>query len=227
MESSHENIEMSDSRTYGRNRHSGSVSRSSFLLIGANILLSCVILVLIILVFSGQKSSNEPVAESQISMSTLGESDRAVLERFPGYFRTSEEQETLEKSIRRNIPVNITIDSAICTIGVENPRSTPWCVLTPAVEDFHSCCVSNIQYSSPLFKVDNRGVDRKLAVFGNQRQFFRTETCAQVTGCELCTCEVEQVLYTGVYDTEQVGSDKRYGVAWFLFDGCCKCYNRG
>ncbi|XP_033728687.1 uncharacterized protein LOC117317840 [Pecten maximus] len=164
---------------------------------------------------------------SQSSLSKMDQSALAVLERFPGYFRTYEEQETLTQGLKRHIPVNQTFDSANCSVEFNVPRDVPWCVLTPATEDFHSCCVTTIRYESPAFKVDYTGVNRTLAVFGKQRQFFRSETCEQVSGCQICVCRIEEVLYTAVYDTGEAGSDTRYGVSFFNFNGCCKCYNEG
>ncbi|XP_060064472.1 uncharacterized protein LOC132544824 isoform X2 [Ylistrum balloti] len=155
----------------------------------------------------------------------IDESDAAVLERFPGYFRTEEEQRKLERGLRRHIPVNETLDVANCNFSVVNTNDFPWCNLVPSPDEYHSCCVSNIQYVSPVYKTDTNGINRKLAVFDNQRQYFRSETCTQLGGCMMCTCLKEEVLYTGVYDTGKIGQSSRYGVAWFNFDGCCKCYN--
>ncbi|XP_060064457.1 uncharacterized protein LOC132544824 isoform X1 [Ylistrum balloti] len=225
MEGSQQTFEFSDGKNKEKKTKFGSISRSSLILLGTNIILSCVILIITILVLSAQKSSHDDRTKSHSTGEDIDESDAAVLERFPGYFRTEEEQRKLERGLRRHIPVNETLDVANCNFSVVNTNDFPWCNLVPSPDEYHSCCVSNIQYVSPVYKTDTNGINRKLAVFDNQRQYFRSETCTQLGGCMMCTCLKEEVLYTGVYDTGKIGQSSRYGVAWFNFDGCCKCYN--
>ncbi|XP_069108627.1 uncharacterized protein [Argopecten irradians] len=226
MEGSPQILEMSDMRNNDKRTKSSLVSRSSIVLIGANIVLSLVILIMVILVFSGQTSSDDGGSVSQGYSDQRQQSDLTPLDiRFPGYFRTYEEQNILEQSIRRNISVSKTLESANCSIGLDVPRDVPWCNLTPSEEDFHSCCLSRVRYVTPTFRVDIPGTNRTLAVFDKKRQFFRTESCEQLSGCSVCTCLIEEAMYTGVYDTGEIGSDSRYGVAVFRFNGCCKCYS--
>lgn len=210
MGSERHNFEMAETR------NATTSCRPSIIVIGVNVVLTVVILILVIML----------VVNREESTSQKPQTERNLRKRFPGYFRTIEEQAEFQKlTIRSQRVINTTIDYDVCNASLSIQDAFPWCRLTPAFVGFHACCESDPKFIAPETAVDTQGINRTLAIFDGNRQYFQTETCKQITGCSFCTCETEESLYTAVYDRGPNVTD-RYDVAWFQFDGCCKCINQ-
>ncbi|XP_052829307.1 uncharacterized protein LOC106870819 isoform X2 [Octopus bimaculoides] len=113
--------------------------------------------------------------------------------KFPGYFRTEEEQKTWAKL-------------------------TPGRELVGSV-----CCQSNVSWTTPIQMEDITGNMRDIAQYQNLKQFYYTSQCKQTTDCDVCTCENEKVLVSLVYQYSSQGGEVQQAVGRFPAVQCCKC----
>ncbi|XP_036365754.1 uncharacterized protein LOC115220416 isoform X2 [Octopus sinensis] len=111
--------------------------------------------------------------------------------KFPGYFRTEEEQKEW---------VNISKKHDVGSV----------------------CCKSNVSWTTPIQMEDITGSMRDIAQYQNLKQFYYTNQCKQITGCEMCTCETEKHLISMVCENISEG-EVHYFVGRFPVEQCCVC----
>ncbi|KAK3587433.1 hypothetical protein CHS0354_007921 [Potamilus streckersoni] len=145
--------------------------------------------------------------------------------RFPGYFRSPEEQTLAEERLlsRTFLPApNGTVDGLVNTCSGVCYRPSEWQPVRVRTI-YHACCISNSFYESPAWMIDINGKNKTLATFERNKQYFLKEDCVQVNGCTTCQCQTMTS-----YETAVVYTDNKtdYEISWFSISGCCKCINR-
>ncbi|KAL3854116.1 hypothetical protein ACJMK2_013394 [Sinanodonta woodiana] len=144
--------------------------------------------------------------------------------RFPGYFRSPDEQKLAEDRLasRTFVPApNGTVDGLVNTCSGVCYKPTDWRPIRINTL-YHACCVSNSYYVSPTWVITIYGKNKTLATFGGTKQYFVKEDCTQLTDCTTCQCQT-----TTTYESAVVYTDNKtdYEIAWFSTPGCCKCMN--
>ncbi|KAK3594272.1 hypothetical protein CHS0354_008854 [Potamilus streckersoni] len=158
-----------------------------------------------------------------------------VLAKFPGYFRTTEEQKLFEgnfSDLNTGQPVMVnqsiydygyTSCSINCRQNFRRKRQT----YAPG-SIFHGCCVSNTYFASPETKMNIFGVMKTIVHYVNVRQYFQATNCSSVIGCTGCRCTQDRSVQTAVVFKAGVTTPddiEDFETNFFYFDGCCTCRN--
>ncbi|BFZ21966.1 hypothetical protein BsWGS_25005 [Bradybaena similaris] len=161
--------------------------------------------------------------------------EETILQKYPGHFRTPEEQAIFEEQHNRLAAIN---DSSPVTSGTTQDNCTFPCPfyrnkrspsqasarqVRDSGEVYHGCCISKPYLKKLDIAEDAYGNTVTVAKLKNISQYFPTETCETAAGCTDCLCAQGTALTAAVV----LGSDGQYIFKLIKVPGCCKCYNVG
>ncbi|KAK7507439.1 hypothetical protein BaRGS_00001374, partial [Batillaria attramentaria] len=159
--------------------------------------------------------------------------------RFPGYFRTPDEQAEFEQirlNSRRMQPVyNVSTSSSACYAPCN--ATSPYYNTTPTVpagkpgarrrRRRRQSGSTYASYDDDEYLPSAMNPQQLLHIaqgIGNLHQYFETEHCCQVAGCTACQCEQTYYTVSAVVHNDKVPNS--YRTDWVRVPGCCKCINR-
>ncbi|ESO82491.1 hypothetical protein LOTGIDRAFT_236978 [Lottia gigantea] len=144
---------------------------------------------------------------------------KIIFQRYGGFFRNRTEQSIFAKQFYQNeqkhvVYANQTLRpyySSGCTFTCKpQPPSRKKRQVQLANTHFHACCISETSFISPdeLPGIDD--IPRTLAHFDDldKRQYFQTQSCQQVLGCNGCRCTQAIDTHTALIEANKSDDDK-------------------
>ncbi|XP_046584026.1 uncharacterized protein LOC124291147 [Haliotis rubra] len=164
-----------------------------------------------------------------------GNLEDQVSERFPGFFRTVEQQFDFEQTFfnisSQYHEVNSSVeDEASCQVSchaTHTPKYHRDRRMAPGLVTFHACCQTITYFKSKSHLLNVYGEKKKIAQFHTVKQFFKFEQCQHVTNFQYGKCIQRYESATAVTEDPQRGThdNRKYNIEWVQVPGCCKCIN--
>ncbi|XP_071100722.1 uncharacterized protein [Haliotis cracherodii] len=165
-----------------------------------------------------------------------GDHEAEVNERFPGFFRTVEQQFDFEQAFfnisSQYHEVNSSVeDEASCHVSchqVHSPEYDRDRRMAPGLITYHACCQTITSFKPEQYLLNVFGEKKKIAQLHSVKQFFKVEQCQHVSNFMYGKCLQRYESATAVTEDPQRGihDNLKYAIEWVQVTGCCKCINK-
>ncbi|XP_067686755.1 uncharacterized protein [Haliotis asinina] len=164
-----------------------------------------------------------------------GDLEDQVSDRFPGFFRTVEQQFDFEQafyniSSKYHEVKSSVQDQTSCNVSCQVTHTREHHRvrrMAPGLVTFHACCQTITSFKPENYLLNVYGEKKKIAQFHTVKQFFKFEQCRHVTSFLYGKCMQRYESATAVTEDAQRGThdDQKYKIEWVQLPGCCKCIN--